>query len=318
MNRTRVTISFLAALTGILTFSYAHAQTVSSCLSFPASDVSVALQSELSATVPDVPVGIIAVLKNEGQTPLHDGLLFARALDSSGNIIDQFVAQSGVDLVPGGSATSTFVWRVPLLLPAGDYRVTASFVSPKTVFVPPPAFAESTDGALALRVAGSVRGTVRFDGATLGFDTATYDSKNGVAYFDSAATSAVMRISVTNDSDTPYKGSVLWRLYDKGFSPLSQTPAPQTDVLELHPHTSAVVEHRVPVAPGQTYYLEADLGGTAHGITGVYLADKNTCNPGGSLAETFGASTLWLALIAALIAGGIMFELRSGKRITDV
>lgn len=246
------------------------------------SNVVVDLQSVLHSSAPDSQLGITAVMKNNNEGPVRDGVLYVRVYkDASPNdperFVDSFVAVRGVDIAAGGTSERTFTWRVPVDAVQAKYHLRGSLVYPDRPFISTPVAIEN--GAMSLPIVSNVQGSVYIDPQNI--------VVNGVRRTDSVSASTfvskqdvTVEIQVINTSSVPYDGTLTWRLYKDKESPLSETPLKaSTSDVRIHPHSSATVTYTIPRPDQQTYALDAQLvrGMTSQSVIGLSLVNEALC-----------------------------------------
>jgi len=270
--------------------------------------VSVTLSTELVSTVPGVPVGVHAALANNSSEEVLDGSLYARVTDvssESGVIVDEFIAVSEIDLAAGGSKEVDFIWQMPVGATRGDYRIETFFVYPRSLFIPPPSASSKDAAALTMHVDSDVPEITAIDISEIVVQGAEYSQETGGYVFAESANIAV-EIPLKNRSGESYKGSVTWRLFERGKGPLTEPVGTYTEEIKMHPGGVTKTSYLIPDASAGSYYLEAELSDSfSTSLMAIPLLREGVCADKAAASgesSAGGGNTPWLIASALAIA----------------
>jgi hypothetical protein len=247
-----------------------HAQTQAfdpqSFCTKPDAGATVSLSSEVSSTVTDVPIGIVADITNPNPYPLTGGALYVRvykasavgAKQSDPVIVDAFTATSDINMLAQSSTQRTFEWRVPVTIPSGTYRIAASFVSAQ--HLPAPAARYPSDGSSAiidLKVKGSNIGEISFDtkhSTVAGVPVSSSDTS-----IQLAGEAIPVKAVVESTVGAPVSGSVAWKLFGWDNTPSIPALETQTANVFIHAMSSTSVSYSLPNISLPAFHLEGIL-----------------------------------------------------------
>jgi hypothetical protein len=161
---------------------------------------------------------------------------------------------------------------------------------------------EKSRSVLNLAIASPVQGATYID-PTIHFG----DVSERTAYTFTAGVQTPVSVRILNDGLTPFRGSIVARLYEGARSPLSKAIHEVTHEALVHPHASSTIVYSLPPLQGTSYYLEMYLvsGSVTQSVVGIQLTKDGVC------ARPFFESDAWhlgiilIGIVLVLVAGGI-------------
>lgn len=266
--------------------------------------VAVQISSPLTESVPDTPVGLHISMTNHSDEEVFDGVLYLRVRGGSPEVtVDAFEALQSIDIAAGETVESDVVWRTPLGMMGGTYRIEAYVLTPEAPFVP----LETSDASahtLAIHGAG-VGPYISREGITV--DGRVYDD---AFVLDPSATSTTIAIDVVNPLNTPFEGRVVWRIFERGLSPLAEPTAEYESELQIHPNSTIFAARTFEQLSSASYYVEAELTNDAtRSRLGIFLARDADCGSTASGREQDSSYIVLLATVGILLGGGFLYFL---------
>jgi len=318
-------LAVIAACLLFPTFAAAQASAESTlCPAYSAARVSITLSTELVSTVVGVPVGIHTILENISDEDLKDGALYARVRDGSKNtvsVIDEFVAAREVELAPRETKELDFVWQIPVGVTEGEYRLEVYFVYPRSLFLPPPSASSNDAAALTMHVGSDIRQVIRIDVDEILVEGAEYAQEIG-AYTYANNAPITVRVPLKNRLNEPYKGTIKWRLYERGKGPLTEPVGGYTEEIKMHPKGTTELSYIIADASAGSYYLEAELSdGISKSLIAIPFLREGVCASESSAYTTSGngreINLSWL-VASALVVLAVAYAILRGWRVEKI
>ena len=273
--------------------------------------VIVALKSDLKQTVPDAVLGFEAEIVNSEESRVSDGAMYIRVMSMSEEpiVVDEFVAARGIDVDGEALRSVTFEWNVPLGIANGRYVMEAYLMSPGAPFIP--LVGETREEQFEFSVTSTNSAQPFIDTKLTTIDGIPYSSQWPVVEAGSS-TSAVVKVWAVNPTDEPFEGRLIWRLYERGLSPLSEPLDVREVEVRLHPQDSMPYAYVFVSESGSPHYLEVELqGGGARSRAGIFMTGRNEC-PDGATGEAgerqSGLPSAFLIAIGIIVALGVAWE----------
>lgn len=281
--------------------------------------VTLTVTSELSTTVPSASVGFYVEMQNSSADLVSDATLAVEVVQKdTGAIVNRFVVPQPVSVFPDTTGKVGFVWTVPVEISSGEYAVTATFVPKGGSRAEAFAHVYPTASRTVIVAGGDVLpASVR----ALSVNGTIYTPDTVARVAKAGNVSAVAAAS--NDIKGPYTGTLVWRLYAADAT-LSDPPVgTHEQSVGLHPEQSAKIQYDLPALTLDSYYLEGQLtNGHSTSYFDILLAREDGAfawtkciSPAGAPKSAPANTWVIVAVIAAIIAVGVIWELRGQRRV---
>lgn len=247
--------------------------------------VSVISEMELASTLPGATVAIRTTLENENAHPIVDGMVYVKifkvrdneSIRFGGDLIDQFEAIKNITLLPGETKQLAFEWEVPTNATAGEYQVATYFLSAHRFNLAGLTFTDDiVASTVGFRVGGEQKGAVQFGRESVTVNGEVHEFATFIPHVE-GGTNAVIKATVLNTTEVPFKGLLTWTLYGWDGMRDETIVDKKTEELKVHPADSVDVQY---VASGlnrqyPVYYLVGELSnGESRSIINVRYSHR--------------------------------------------
>ncbi len=230
--------------------------------------VNVSVVPSLAQAAAGSSLAIDVTLQNNNAHPIIDAQVYLRVLrittekknTAGGDVVDQFVAKSGIMLPANGSSNFTYTWQVPSTLPPGEYSIAPYVQSAERFNLQGLSFtSDVTGGAPRITVVGDRKGIVRINNETMTLNKEKYQIIGIPPYIEPQEKIVPLSLTVENTTAFPARGTLTFELY--AWDGLQKTNLLETKKMDvkLHPNYSTDFTYEINHTAYPIYYVTAQL-----------------------------------------------------------
>lgn len=284
----RAFIPGLVALLLLAPHSSVHAQTLSACTDFFASNaVTTTIAPSLPQGIQSGKIGFTGTVVNTTTYPIKDVTVWMQIVHTKKggaqqDIVDFFPVMEHTTLLPNEKKAVETSWTIPLGAEPGDYRaIVIVSASDRFVLSERPYSGDITSGYTDFKVTGESVGALQFIPGSV-FVGGTRVKVGEVPVTVPGDMKGVpIQVDLTNTTDLPYQGNVEWNLYTQDNLFERNLLASSEAEVRSHPHSTTTLSYTVRDTEHATYYLEGIIttkGGT-HSHIGIRFRRASLSEP---------------------------------------